>query len=122
MFYREFLLISYDYEYALSTSIPARTLDYILSLLISVTTLVCVYTVGVFVTYAMLMIPRMVLIKTRLRVSNVIILSIITIFTSLIFSLLVSYVFELAPSGLCGLTLCLICVLTYVIMLIASRK
>jgi ABC-type Mn2+/Zn2+ transport system permease subunit len=120
--YREFLLVSYDIEYALATGLPARTLNYLLSILISIVTLVCVYTVGVFVTYAILMIPGIVLIRSRIRVGLAIPLSVLIILASLVLSYVISTTLNVTLSGMCGITLCLIAVLTYLIRVIVTRR
>jgi len=122
LFYRDFVLIAYDLEYALSTSIHARALNYLLSMLIALTTLVCVYTVGVFVTYAILMIPGTLMARARLRVSHMIILSVIVILVSLLCSVSLALLLNLPPSGLCGVIACLVSLLCYLVKFLYGRK
>ncbi len=113
LFYREFLLVSYDYEYALSTGICARVLNYLLSVMISLTTLVCTYTVGLFVTYAILLIPGTLLSRAHLRARSVIIFSSLIVFLSLLTSTLISSLVPVPPSGLCGVVACALSMLPY---------
>ncbi len=119
-FYREFLLISYDYEYALSTGIPARLLNYILSMLISLITIVCVYTVGLFVTYSILMIPGTLLSRARLRTNSMIVLSSAIVLLSLLTSVLLSSYVPVPPSGLCGIIVCVLSLVPYLARIIRT--
>ncbi len=121
-YYREFILVSYDMEYALSTGISARAILYLLSILISIAVLACVYIVGLFVSYAILMIPGTVLAKARFRIREMIITSTVTVFIALLLSTLIALKTNVPPSGLCGICICILTSLTFIIRIIAERR
>ncbi len=120
-FYREFILISYDYDYALSTSIRARALYYLLSILISLTTLACVYVLGLFVTYAVLLIPGSVLINAKVRPVYTIFLTSSLVFITLIISIFLSINLNIPPSGLCGIIISIFAGLVVIARVLLSR-
>ncbi len=121
LYYREFVLISYDMEYALSTSISARVMLYALSMLISVAVLACVYIVGLFVTYALLMIPGTVLAKARFRIRDMTVTSTLITLTSLVLSTMIALKLNVPPSGLCGICVCILTSLTFLVRAVAMR-
>ncbi len=120
-FYREFILISYDYDYALATSLRARELYYLLSILISLTTLACVYVLGLFVTYAVLLIPGSILINARVRPSSSVFLTSILVFTTLVLSIFLSLNLNVPPSGLCGVIISIFAGLIILARLVISK-
>ncbi|GEM_PF-4033104 len=121
LYYREFILVSYDMEYALSTGISARAMLYILSMLISIAVLACVYIVGLFVTYALLMIPGTVLAKARFKIRDMTIISTVITLFSLVLSIILALKLNVPPSGLCGICVCILASLTFLARAIARR-
>ncbi len=120
-FYREFLLVSYDYEYALATSIPASTMNYLLSILISISTLACVYVLGLFVTYAVMLIPGAVLANARIRTSTSIIANTLTVFATLIISITLAFRYNIPPSGLCGVMISIVAGLVTLLRFLSKK-
>ena len=121
LFYREFLLVSYDYEYALATSIPAGAINYLLSILISISTLACVYVLGLFVTYAVMLIPGAVLVNARVRPSLSIFLNILIIFITLMISIMLAFKYNIPPSGLCGVMISILAGLAIFLKFLMKR-
>ncbi|NPA24032.1 MAG: metal ABC transporter permease [Crenarchaeota archaeon] len=120
-FYREFLLVSYDYEYALATSISASAMNYVLSILISIATLACVYVLGLFVTYAVMLIPGSVLVNARVRPSTSVIMSIMIVFITLMISIGLAFSYNIPPSGLCGVMISVLAGLVILVRFLTRR-
>ena len=125
LMYRKFILISFDLEYAQSLKINTKLLHYLLMIVISITAIVCTYVIGLFMTYALMLIPANTFLRIfqyRITVTKLVIICIIEVFLSLVISLILSYYTQLPPSALCGLILCIIAlVITGVFKLRALR-
>lgn len=119
-FYKEFVLISFDPVQAVTLRMPARLLEYLLLILIALTTVVSLQTVGVALMVAMLVTPAATAFLLARRLPVMMALSAAIGSFSGILGLYISYYTDIASGSAIVLVATLIFLITFV--LVPRRK
>ncbi|MFH1852383.1 MAG: iron chelate uptake ABC transporter family permease subunit [Candidatus Neomarinimicrobiota bacterium] len=120
-FYKEFVAISFDEEFARVQGLPVRTLMIVFMLMIAVSIVLLIQLVGVILVIALLTIPPLIGLMLARRFLLVILISTLIGIVISLGGLYFSYIFDL-PSGPVIITLgALLLGLSYVIKYFAGR-
>jgi manganese/iron transport system permease protein len=119
-FFKEFLLISFDPVLAVTLRMPARLLEYVLLVLIALTIVVSLQTVGVALMVAMLVTPAATAFLLARRMPAMIALAALIGAFSGILGLYISYYTDIASGSAIVLVATLIFFITF--MLVPRRK
>ncbi len=114
LFYKEFLVISFDPVLAATLRLPARLLDYLLMVLIAVVIVVSLQTVGVALMVAMLVTPAATAYMLTRRLPVMMVLAALIGALSAIVGLYVSYYASVAS----GAAIVLVCTLAFLLALL----
>lgn len=120
-FYKEFLVISFDPILAITLRLPVRFLDYLLMVLVAVTVVVSLQTVGVALVVAMLITPSATayLVTHRLPVMMVLSASIAAV--SGVVGLYISYYFGVASGASIVLSTTIIFLIVWMVRAASMR-
>jgi len=103
-FYKEFLLISFDHVMAATLRLPVRFLDYLLFILIAITIVVSLQTVGVALMVAMLVTPAATATLLSKRMTSIMLIAALLAAASAIIGLYLSYYLSIASGAAIVLT------------------
>ena len=103
-FYKEFLVLSFDPVLAATLRIPARLLDFLLIILVAVTIVISLHTVGVALMVAMLVTPAAAAYLVTVRLPSMMLLSATIGALSGIIGLYLSYYINIASGAAIVLT------------------
>jgi manganese/iron transport system permease protein len=120
-FYKEFLVISFDPVLATTLRLPVRFLDYLLMVLIAVTVVVSLQTVGVALVVAMLITPSATAYLVTHRLPIMMILSAIIAAISGIIGLYISYYFGVASGASIVLSATVIFLVVWLVRVTSMR-
>ena len=98
LFYKELLFSSYDATMAAASGIPVRLMQYVLPVLVGVTTVAALKTVGIVLVLALLVTPPATAGLLARRLPGIIAMSIVVSLTATILGLYLSYYLDL-PTG-----------------------
>jgi zinc transport system permease protein len=118
MFFKEFLAITYDKEYAKISGVPVTLLYFILLILIVLSVVLLIRIVGLIMVIAMLTIPSLISEKFTKSLLQMMILSSIFGFIFIISGIIISYFLNLSA----GATIILISAIFYGISYLIKRK
>jgi manganese/iron transport system permease protein len=121
-FYKEFLVLSFDPILAETLRLPARILDFFLMILISLTIVVSLQTVGVALMVAMLVTPAATAYLISPRLPRMMFVAALIASLSGIIGLYLSFYFSLASGGVIVLTTTLIFLVVWLWRNLPSRK
>ncbi|MBD3203211.1 iron chelate uptake ABC transporter family permease subunit [Candidatus Woesearchaeota archaeon] len=116
-FYKEFMAISFDEEFAEVAGLPTKKLNLLLLCLVGLSIIVMVRVVGIILIIALLTVPTLIAKKFTQRLSKLMILSTITASIFTICGLIISYLFDLAS----GATIVLVLVVVFGIVSVVRR-
>jgi len=116
IFYKELLFTSYDSSMAAVSGVPVRLVQYLIPLLIGVTTVVALKTVGIVLVIALLVIPAATARLITHRLPSIMVASVIAALSSTIVGLYLSYYLDLAS----GPTIVLVATGLFIVILLAS--
>lgn len=103
-FYKEFMVISFDPVLATTLRIPVRVLEYLLMVLIAITIVVSLQTVGIALMVAMLITPAATAYLLTRRLLVMMILAVVIASISGVIGLYLSYFFNIASGAAIVLT------------------
>jgi manganese/iron transport system permease protein len=103
-FYKEFMVISFDPVLATTLRIPVRALEYLLMVLIAITIVVSLQTVGIALMVAMLITPAATAYLLTRRLLVMMILAVVIASISGVIGLYLSYFFNIASGAAIVLT------------------
>ncbi len=103
-FYKEFMVISFDPVLATTLRIPVRALEYLLMVLIAITIVVSLQTVGIALMVAMLITPAATAYLLTRRLLIMMILAVVIASISGVIGLYLSYFFNIASGAAIVLT------------------
>ncbi len=122
IFYKEFMVISFDPILAATLRLPVRALDYLIMLLIAVTIVVSLQTVGIALMVAMLITPSATAYLLSRRLLVMMFLAVIIASLSGLVGLYFSYYVNIASGAAIVLTATLIFLLVWGGKLVLSRR
>jgi manganese/iron transport system permease protein len=122
IFYKEFMVISFDPILAATLRLPVRALDYLIMLLIAVTIVVSLQTVGIALMVAMLITPAATAYLLSRRLLVMMFLALIIASLSGLVGLYFSYYVNIASGAAIVLTATLIFLLVWGGKLVLSRS
>lgn len=117
-FYKEFLVISFDYVFAKTLRLPVDLLDYLLLVIIAITTVVSLQTVGIALMVAMLVTPAATASLLTQRLPTMMFLAAIVGVISGVVGLYLSFYLELAS----GAAIVLVCTGLFALAFIFSPQ
>ena len=97
-FYKELVFTTYDTSVAEASGVPVRFLEYMLPLLVALTTVVAIKTVGIVMVMALLVVPSVTGTLLARRLSTIMTASIIAALIAVVLGLYLSYYLDL-PTG-----------------------
>jgi manganese/iron transport system permease protein len=103
-FYKEFMVIAFDPILASTLRLPVRALDYLLMILIAITIVVSLQTVGIALMVAMLITPAATAYLLSRRLLVMMVIAIVIASFSGLFGLYFSYYFNIASGAAIVLT------------------
>lgn len=121
-FYKEFLVLSFDPILAETLRLPARILDFFLMILIALTIVVSLQTVGVALMVAMLVTPAATAYLISPRLPRMMFVAALIASLSGIIGLYLSFYFSLASGGVIVLTTTLIFLVVWLWRNLPSRR
>lgn len=121
VFYKEFLVISFDPVLATTLRLPTRTLDLFLMVLIAVAIVVSLQTVGLALMVAMLVTPAATAFLLTKRLPTMMILGALIASVSGVIGLYLSYYLGIASGGAIVLTCTVLFGLTWVLLEVRKR-
>lgn len=121
VFYKEFLVISFDPVLATTLRLPTRTLDLFLMILIAVAIVVSLQTVGLALMVAMLVTPAATAFLLTKRLPTMMILGALIASVSGVIGLYLSYYLGIASGGAIVLTCTVLFGLTWVLLEVRKR-
>ena len=98
LFYKELLFTSYDETMAAASGIPVRLMQYLLPVLVGITTVAALKTVGIVLVLALLVTPPATAGLLSRRLPGIIAISVVVALVSLVVGLYLSFHLDL-PSG-----------------------
>jgi ABC-type Mn2+/Zn2+ transport system permease subunit len=97
-FYKELLFTAYDFDMAAASGIPVRFMQYLLPVLVGITTVVSLKAVGIVLVLALLVTPAATATLLARRLPTIILLSVVVALLSTVVGLYLSFYANL-PSG-----------------------
>ena len=98
LFYKELLFTSYDETMAAASGVPVRLMQYLLPVLVGITTVAALKTVGIVLVLALLVTPPATAGLLARRLPGIIAISVVVALVSLVMGLYLSFHLDL-PSG-----------------------
>lgn len=115
LFYREFIFISFDEEGAYSLGLRVMMYNYLLLVLTALSIVVLLKGVGAILVYVMLIIPAAAANNIAKTTTSVMLLSLFFALISGVLGLIISLIFNVAPSAIAGLVATMIYLITLLI-------
>jgi manganese/iron transport system permease protein len=120
--YKEFLVLSFDPVLAQTLRLPARLLDSVLLILIAITIVVSLQTVGVALMVAMLVTPAATAYLLTRRLPVMMVLSALVASASGVIGLYLSYYLSIASGAAIVLTATLVFAIVWVVQAVRQRR
>ena len=98
LFYKELVFFTYDRDVALAAGVPVRFLEYLLPLLVALTTVVALKAVGNVMVMSLLVVPAATGTLLARRMPSIMVATVAVALAAIIMGLYLSYIFDL-PTG-----------------------
>ncbi|MDR4511246.1 MAG: metal ABC transporter permease [Nitrososphaeraceae archaeon] len=97
--YQKFIYIAFDEDQAKISGISVQKLDYLFTVLVAITVIVSMKLVGILMISSLIVIPNITALTFNQGFRTTMIISILLSIFSVFFGIILSYFFNLAPSG-----------------------
>jgi len=99
LLYQKFIYIAFDEDQAKISGMSVQKLDYLFTVLVAITVIVSMKLVGILMISSLIVIPNITAITFNQGFKTTMIISILLSIFSVFFGIILSYFFNLAPSG-----------------------
>jgi zinc transport system permease protein len=99
LFYQKFIYIAFDEDQAKISGISVQKLDYLFTVLVAITVIVSMKLVGILMISSLIVIPNITALTFNQGFKTTMIISILLSIFSVFFGIILSYFFNLSPSG-----------------------
>jgi zinc transport system permease protein len=117
LFYNSLFAITYDENFAMTMGINVKQLNYLISILISITVVLGIRVVGTMLISSMIIFPTVTALQLSTSFKNTIIISIIVSVLSVLLGIFISFIYDLPT----GATIVIVNAICFVISLIIGK-
>ncbi|MFB5599076.1 MAG: metal ABC transporter permease [Nitrososphaeraceae archaeon] len=103
--YKKFIYIAFDEDQAKISGLPVQKLDYLFTVLVAITVIVSMKLVGILMISSLIVIPNITALMFNQGFKITLLISILISILSVFVGIMLSYFFNLAPSGIIVLLL-----------------